>query len=178
MATKSSKQALLDTYSALGDNDFTIAHFAKGLKDKVITIDDLWLIGKPKNNGQAFASLGAYAYVQFSMPVETIGDWVSIFTAKPVEALSAMRNATDLPALTSALSALEAQVSTDAEARKGESISSGAYQKTRITSITNKIGELKAVSLSAEQAQALLDALQVGVSLANEVLEAQKEKVA
>lgn len=170
MSTKTSKQSLLDTYKALGDNEFTLAEFANGFKSGTITIDDLWLIGAPKSAGQVWASLGAYAYVQFSMPVEVIGDWVAVFTARPADVLSVMRQSADLATLTAELGKIESGVEVEAEARKALKVADGSYQKTRITTINDKVGELREVSMTPAQAQSLLDACQAGITLANEVL--------
>jgi hypothetical protein len=81
-----------------------------------------------------------------------------------------MRQSADLATLTAELGKIESGVETEAEARKALKVADGSYQKTRITTINDKVGELREVSMTPAQAQSLLDACQAGITLANEVL--------
>jgi len=156
------KSALITTYRALGDSEVSITEFAKGFMAKTITLDDLFLIEKPKNQAQGLALFGAYAFATFAMP------------------LDAIKGATDLASLTSSLEALDKALEAEADTKHALKVASGDAHKADLDGVARKIKSMKEDGvLNRTNALRALDLADLLTKMANESLsEDTTQKVA
>lgn len=178
--SKMTKSALITTYRALGDNEVSITEFAKGFMAKTITLDDLFLIEKPKNQAQGLALFGAYAFATFAMPVDAVMGFASVFTGKPDDVKAVLTQAPDLSSLTTALEGLASAQEAEADAKHAEKVSDGSAHKTYLDGIARKIKSAKEDgAFNRTNALRALDLADILTKMANESLaEDTTQKVA
>lgn len=114
--SKPTKDYVLEQYRLLSANSADLINkFSGYYREQVITLDDLYAVGKP-NQKQAVAMFGGYAATKFAMTSESIADYVSVFSGAPEAVLTAMSNSADKAALLVALDSIEETLSkTEAE---------------------------------------------------------------
>lgn len=174
------KSALITTYRALGDSEVSITEFAKGFMAKTITLDDLFLIEKPKNQAQGLALFGAYSFATFAMPLDAVMGFAHVFTGKSDDVKAVLTQATDLASLTSSLEALDKALEAEADAKHADKVSSGEAHKTYLNGVARYIKSMKEDGvLNRTNALRALDLADLLTKMANESLsEDTTQKVA
>jgi len=133
--SKATKDYVIEQYRLLGSsNGDLIGKFATYYREQVITLDDLYALGKP-NQKQAIAMFGGYCATKFAMTSESISDFVSVFSGAPQEVLVALTNATDLPSLVKALSTIEKSLADKDSADHALEVASGKAHEGYIKSM-------------------------------------------
>ena len=148
---------IIETYKSLGDNEYAVSKFASAFAVGEITLAELYVIQRPKRQGQALALFGGYAVANFGMGYEAVSDYASVFTAKAQDVYELMSGVNDLASLIKGLNALESEISNEADARVAVRNASGETHESAIKSVARQITTLHSAGTLNKANQAKLE---------------------